>query len=166
LGVLDIPFFRRIRQNHALEHATIHILSRAPYRPRLIAHSDWDGFAIYGPIDTETVASAVQEALARLQAGESQLAVHPRCGTNIAMGGVLAGIASIFTLSGRYKSNWGRFWRALLGILGALILAKPLGLAVQERITTCPDLHDIYIEEIRRVERGNLILHKIRVRRG
>ena len=165
MNILDTPFVKRIRQSHALEHATIHILSRARYRPRLVARSDWSGFVIYGDVDTEVVVAAVQEALARLQAGESELAVHPRCGTNLATGGILAGAASVFALSGRYKSNWDRFWRATLATVGALILARPVGLMVQERITTCPDLTGVRIEEIRRVERGGLVLHRVRVGR-
>ena len=165
MRILDVPFVRRIRQNHALEHATIHMLSHEGYRPRLFARSDWNGFIIVGNLETERVLAAAQEALARLQRGESGLAVHPRCGTNLATGGILAGSAAVFALSRRSRSPWDKFWRASLATLTALILARPLGLAVQERITTSPDLRDVRIANVRRIERNRMLVHKVRVRR-
>ena len=165
MRILDVPFVRRIRQNHALEHATIHMLSHEGYRPRLFARSDWNGFVIAGNLETETVIAATQEALDLLQRGESGLAVHPRCGTNLATGGILAGSAAVFALSGRCRSPWDKFWRATLATLAALILARPVGLAVQERITTSPDLRDVRAADIRRFERNRTLVHKVRVRR-
>ena len=165
MSILDLSLIKRVRQSHALEHATIHILSRKCHRPRLIARSHWSGFVIYGDVGTDLVMVAAREALERLQAGEYELAIHPRCGTNLATGGLLAGAASVFALSVRCRSNWYRFWGAVGATLGALILARPLGLAVQQRVTTCPDLRSVRIEEIQPMQRGSVLAHRVKLGR-
>src|SRR2546430_15379128 len=82
----DILFGRRIRQNHALEHATITILSGMIPDLRVSARSSSNGFIIFGDVDLGLLRRAVDEALRRLQAGEAELAIHPNCGTNLAVG--------------------------------------------------------------------------------
>ena len=84
MSVLNMPVVARVRRNHALEHATIHVLSQHDRTLRLVGRSSPSGFHIYGQVDTQVLASAVSEALVRLQSGEVELAVHPRCGTNLA----------------------------------------------------------------------------------
>ena len=75
--ILEYPPISRTRRNHGLEHATIHLLSRAkPGRP-LAGHSDTGGFWLLGEVDTEELVETVQTALTRLQNGERDLAVHP-----------------------------------------------------------------------------------------
>src|SRR5260370_39939288 len=79
----DNMFFgRRIRQNHALEHATITILSGMVPDLRVSARSSSSGFIILGDVDLGLLRRALDEALRRLQAGEAELAIHPNCGTN------------------------------------------------------------------------------------
>ena len=73
----DILFGRRIRQNHALEHATITILSRVVPDLRVSARSSSNGFMIFGDVDLGQLRRALDEALSRLQAGEAELAIHP-----------------------------------------------------------------------------------------
>ncbi|MFQ5813711.1 MAG: DUF6391 domain-containing protein, partial [Anaerolineae bacterium] len=94
MNILETPIIARIRRNHALEHATIHVLTE--YKPRrdLVGRTTAWGFYLFGEVETEEVAVAVSEALARLRRGEHSLAVHPRCGTNLATAGVLAGLSS------------------------------------------------------------------------
>src|SRR5215470_6979463 len=97
----DNMFFgRRIRQNHALEHATITILSGMVHDLRVSARSSSSGFIILGDVDLGLLRRALDEALRRLQAGEAELAIHPNCGTNLVVGislvtmGTLLGMAS------------------------------------------------------------------------
>ena len=73
----------RIRRNHGLEHATIHVLSEGHKRFSAQGNSDHRGFHlnIYGDVTGEEVAAAVAEAHRRPRAGERHLAVHPNCGT-------------------------------------------------------------------------------------
>ena len=80
----------RVRQNHALEHATIAVLMESGIRPPLAGYSVANGFLIYGDVCTDEVTEAAQEALGRMQNGEEGLAISPYCGTNIVTGTVLS----------------------------------------------------------------------------
>jgi len=160
-NVVDI-----IRQNHALEHATMHILSRRHPYLRLAGRSTVGGFLIYGPVDTRDVAAAASEALARLQQGEAYLAVHPRCGTNLAVTAVMAGGAAFGVgVVGRPKSRLDRLPLALAVATVAALLAQPVGHKLQERITTSPELEGAFIQEVIRMERGRITVHKVVVGR-
>ena len=164
MNILETPVIARMRRNHALEHATIHILTqRNPYL-RLVGRTGLRGFYLYGEVETEEVASAASEALARLQAGERYLAIHPRCGTNLATAGVLAGLASFIALSERRKSRLAQLPQVLLAATAAVIVAQPLGLALQEYVTTSTDLKGVTIEGVRRQVRGNVTVHEVIVR--
>ena len=163
MGTLRASFLMKTRQNHALEHATVHILARRYPHPRIVARSDWDGFTVYGNLDTAVVASAVSEALARLQAGEKRLAIHPRCGTNLVVGGLVASAASSLTLIGKDRSPIKRFGKFIAAAMAGLLLAYPLGPIVQQHVTTTSDLKSVCIKEIVREQRGNLVMHRIRV---
>jgi hypothetical protein len=86
---LDI--FASVRRNHALEHATIAILlGKVGPNTRLVGRASTDGFYIYGNVPTDKIGESAAEALARLKQGESQLAISPLCGTNLAVAGILA----------------------------------------------------------------------------
>ncbi len=91
----------RIRRNHGLEHATIHVLSEGHKRFSAQGNSDHRGFHlnIYGDVTEEEVAAAVAEAHRRLRAGERHLAVHPNCGTVLVTTALLATLAAqgVFT---------------------------------------------------------------------
>ena len=54
-GLLDLPAVARVRRNHALEHATIQILSERNSALALMGRSSLWGFYIYGDMDTEDV---------------------------------------------------------------------------------------------------------------
>src|SRR2546427_7308680 len=68
----EVFFGRRIRQNHALEHATITILSGMVPDLRVSARSSSNGFIIFGDVDLGLLRRAVDEALRRLHAGEGE----------------------------------------------------------------------------------------------
>jgi hypothetical protein len=159
--LLELPLFAATRRNHALEHATIHILSERHPDLRLVGRSDWTGFTLYGPVDTNELAEVLASALQRLQGGESQLAVHPRCGTNVATGMVLAGLASTAALSGRRRSRLEKTLQLALGLGAALALAQPLGAKLQEHITTSSDVANLRVAKILRLERGVVVVHRI-----
>jgi len=159
--LLELPPIAAIRRNHALEHATINVLSERCPDLHLVGRSDWAGFTLYGAVDTDEVAAAVSTALQRLLAGESQLAIHPRCGTNVATGVVLAGLTSYAALSDRQRSRLGKALRVLFGLAAALALAQPLGAKLQEHITTSSNVATLRVVRIRRQERGRLIMHRI-----
>ncbi len=163
----------RIRRNHGLEHATIHVLSEGHKRFSAQGNSDHRGFHlnIYGDVGEAEVAAAVDEAQRRLRAGERQLAVHPNCGTVLVTTAALATVAAqaMYALEERRSRGESRVKNATqshdLGLMGwfnalpgamlavvlALIVGRPLGLTLQERYTVDGDLGDLHVVDVRRV---------------
>ncbi|WP_242025709.1 DUF6391 domain-containing protein [Leptolyngbya sp. FACHB-36] len=102
-----IPGLRELlmlRQVHALEHATVWVLSESSRHAyvgasqtdneRLGGMSTERGFYLYGEVKFDDLSRAVQIALRRITSGDWDLAVHPRCGTNLSVGMLLtAGLA-------------------------------------------------------------------------
>lgn len=158
-----LKLLQRIRQIHALEHATIHILSWRYPHVRILGRTTDSGFYIYGDVETEALAAAVSEALVRLQRGEKELALHPQCGTNIATAGVLAGLSAFLALVGKPRRRWTRLPEAITLATLALLLAQPLGFLVQRYFTTSPDMSGIAIKEIKRFDRGAVRVHKVEI---
>ncbi len=165
MTLLDIPFVGRLRRNHAVEHATMHVLGRRQPYLNAIGRTTFDGFYVYGQIDTKVLADAVTEGLARLQAGEAELAVHPRCGTNLALAGFMAGLAT-FVVMGRSRSRLAKFPRFILAATLAVVVAQPLGLLVQERITTSADVAGLVIKGVSKQEFGRFTMHKVELERS
>jgi Domain of unknown function (DUF6391) len=142
----DIMFGRRIRQNHALEHATITILSGMVPDLSISARSSSNGFIIFGDVDLGLLRRALDEALRRLQAGEASLAIHPNCGTNLAVG---VSLMTIGTMLGMASSRTRtRVASAAVASLAGLMGARPLGEFVQKHFTTLPDLRGVRVTEI------------------
>lgn len=163
-SLLDQGPISRVRRNHGLEHATLHVLAeRFPGKP-LAGHSDLGGFWIIGELDTQAVISAVDEALQRLQAGERRLAVHPSCGTNFATAGVLAGLAAgaaMFGAGRKLRDNVERLPVAILLATLALIVAQPVGSLLQEQFTTSGDPGGLQVVEVKQRENARLPVHRI-----
>ncbi len=90
-----------IRQVHALEHATVWVLSELANsgtstvsNESIGGMSTPQGFYLYGALDPSQLNQAVETALQRITSGEWNLAVHPRCGTNLSVAMTLtAGLA-------------------------------------------------------------------------
>jgi len=93
----------------------------------------------------------VIEAVQRLRAGESHLAIHPNCGTNFVTAGMLAGMAAFLALFGagrRLRDKLERLPLAATLATLAIIVSRPLGLFLQEQITTSADLGSLQVTEI------------------
>ena len=107
--------------------------------------------------------AAITEAWTRLQAGESELAIHAGCGTNLATTALLAGSMAWFPLSG-VKSMRRRFWllpfAVAFGVLG-YILSQPLGPILQAKVTTEADLGDLQVEDVILVRNRGVALHRV-----
>lgn len=144
----DVLFGRRIRQNHALEHATITILSGMIPELSISARSSSSGFLIFGDVDLGLLRRALDEALSRLQAGEAELAIHPNCGTNLAVG---VSLITIGTLLGMASSQTRtRVATAAASSLAGWVAARPLGEYIQRHFTTLPDLQGVRVTDIAR----------------
>jgi Domain of unknown function (DUF6391) len=163
--VLDLPYIRRTRRNHGLEHATIHLLSQRVANLRMVGRSDAGGFWLFGDVTTEDVHSCVEGALQRMQAGEHRLAIHPNCGTNLITVAAIGTLATLVALIGSERERFGKIQRIPLvatGLMIAAVLGQPLGAQVQEHITTLGDPGDLEILDIKRTLRGGLTAHRVR----
>jgi hypothetical protein len=145
---------RHTRQHHAIEHATIHLLAARYPERRFSGYSDPLGFTIYGEVDEFDLRRTVGDALLRLQAGETHLAIHPNCGTNLAATAVLATLVTMLTGAGR-RSFIERFSTSLIFVVPALVLSRPLGYHLQ-RYTTLTDVADRWVADIRPVQIGTM----------
>lgn len=156
-----------MRRNHALEHATLHVLSQRHPGQSFSGYSDPRGFWLMGEVSSEEVSLVVEEALQRLRSGESQLAVHPNCGTNFVTSGILASLAASIALFGAGKRWRDRLERlplaASLAVL-ALILAQPLGMTIQEQITTLGDPGSLQVIRIIPRRRSGVMVHRVLTR--
>ena len=142
----DFLFGRRIRQNHALEHATITILSGMVPDLRISARSNSNGFVIFGDVDLGALRRALDEALRRLQAGEAELAIHPNCGTNLAVGVSLMTLGTMLGMTSSHTRT--RVASAAASSVAGLMAARPIGEFVQKHITTLPDLEGVRVTDI------------------
>ena len=138
MSLLNLPFLLETRRNHALEHATLKILSPKYPAVPMGGHSNPTGYFIIGDVQVDDLRAAADEALKRLRAGEKNLAVHPGCGTNYATSGLLAGSLAWFGFSGKgawHKKLWRIPFILPLALL-AWVLSKPLGPKLQAKVTT------------------------------
>ncbi|MDJ0553742.1 MAG: DUF6391 domain-containing protein [Microcoleaceae cyanobacterium MO_207.B10] len=132
-----------IRQVHALEHATVWVLSdlensgtTTDSNESIGGMSTRQGFYLYGSVNPARLQQAVETALQRITSGEWNLAVHPRCGTNLSVAMTLtAGLAMGINLLLPRKPI-----EQLLGfgvaVTAATQLAPELGSFAQKYITT------------------------------
>jgi hypothetical protein len=132
----------RVRRNHGIEHATVHVLSEANPDLQLIGRADAGGFSIIGDVEPEGLAAAAREALRRMQNGQGHLAVHPRCGTQLVTLGALTALATFLALGGRPRLS--RLPDAILASTVAALIAQPLGLSLQRHVTTSPRVQNAH----------------------
>ena len=159
MNAIITDIVRRTRQHHAIEHATIHMLTEHFPRQPFSGFSDPAGFFIYGDVAQDNVRRAVGDALLRLQAGESELAIHPNCGTNLATTGVLVTCAALLAGSGK-RNLWEKFTTSLLLVLPALLLGRTLGSRLQS-YTTLADVGNRWVADIHPVTIGNVRAYRI-----
>jgi hypothetical protein len=160
MSILDLPPFLATRRNHAVEHATLKILARKYNDKNLAGHSNPTGFFLFGDMTTEDIRSAIREAMIRLRAGESDLAIHPGCGTNLATSMLLPATFAWVPFQGTRSLRWRLLLIpvALTFALFGYLLSKPLGPWLQRNVTTQADLGNLQLVETIPVRKG---VHRI-----
>lgn len=163
-SILELPFVLETRRNHALEHATLHVLAdKYPSKP-MAGHSNPTGFFILANVPTEDVQAAATQALTRLRAGESGLAIHAGCGTNMATSMLMAGTFAWFAMRGG-RSFAGRLLRLPFAVAFALVglaLSQPLGPIIQSKITTDAEMGNLQLLSITPTVEGRVQAHRVR----
>ena len=148
-----IPGLREVlmlRQIHALEHGTVWVLSESKQKHSSSASatspqadnealgglSTETGFYLYGQVNLSKLKRAVSLALKRLQQGEWDLAVHPRCGTNLSVAMVLTAGMVLSTHLLLPRGPIEQLLGLSVATTTAAQLAPDLGSLVQRYITT------------------------------
>jgi hypothetical protein len=158
-------FISRTRRNHGLEHATLNLLSQFHPGKPFAGHSDGNGFWIIGDVSSEDLSLTIQEALKRLQSGQSELAIHKNCGTNLLVSGFAAGIAGAAGLLGvgtKPRDKIERIPLITLFSIIALLVSRPLGPLLQRKLTVSADLSDFSILSVTQHSLNGMPAHRIR----
>ncbi len=139
-----------------MEHATLKILARKYEDKNLAGHSNPTGFFLFGDMTTPDIRNAIDEAMKRLRAGESDLAIHPGCGTNLATSMLLPATFAWVPFQGTRSLRWRLLLIpvALTFALFGYLLSKPLGPWLQRNVTTEADLGNLQLVEIIPVRKG------------
>jgi len=176
--MLTEQLLNRLRRNHALEHATINLLSRRHPGAHLVGVSGPQGFTLYSSMGAEDIIPVAREALRALRSGDAALAVHENCGTNLVITAVLTTLATILGL--RYVPGGARtatrdtdraWWNflerlphAILLNAMALVVAMPVARWVQTNVTTSPDVEGLEIVSFFTDSQGGLSRIRVHTR--
>ena len=157
--------FGRIKRNHGLEHATIHVLSEKHKGFSAQGNSNHRGFYlnIYSnSLSYDDVIEAVNEAFTRMKGGEHSLAVHPNCGTVLLTTATMTTLAAqtAFAIEsvrqGEDRTSasvfTGGFSAAILASVIALITSRSVGLHLQEKYTTEGDLGEMQLLQVKQIK--------------
>ncbi|HDD56183.1 MAG TPA: hypothetical protein ENG59_08085 [Chloroflexi bacterium] len=158
-------FISRTRRNHGLEHATLNLLALSHPGKSFAGHSDGSGFWILGKISSQELTRTIEDALARLRAGQANLAIHKNCGTNLLVSGFAAGVAGTAGLIGvghKTRDKIERIPLITLFSVAALLLSRPLGPLLQREVTVNADPGNLQIIGITRHSLNGTPAHRIR----
>jgi hypothetical protein len=145
--ILDFTPIRKIRRNHGLEHATVHMLQRKFKDLRVSGWSSPFGFVLLHNAPADLVEGAAADALKRMKKGESGLAVHPNCGTNLITTGVLTTLVGVLFLW-RHRLTGARLNQTVFWMIVAIMAGQPLGMSLQKNFTTDGDPGDMEINSV------------------
>ena len=168
-NLLDqVPFVNNTRRNHALEHATLKVLEEHYPGMKMAGVSNPKGFFLFADLPTEVVTDAVLKAQKRLAAGESDLAIHPHCGTNVVTSSLLAAATAwllLYGSSGIRKPKWYNYIFAISFAIPVYIFSEPLGPKVQKMLTTNANLGDLSVKLVESNGYGKSLVHFIQTGR-
>jgi hypothetical protein len=167
LQSFNLEFVNSVRSNHALEHATFHVLEAKGNKAALVGLSDASGFWVLGNVASGLLLDSAHEALTRLEGGEARLALHENCGTNLIATGAIAGGMAWLGMLGSGKGFFRKVERLPLVIFLAsigLLIAQPLGPLIQEKVTTLPNGQKREVVGVQRWYFGTWTIQRIIIR--
>jgi hypothetical protein len=141
----QLVVYRRMRQNHALEHATINVLMKRYRTHSVTGMPDRNGFHVRGRIAPAAVAEASREALRRLRRGERALAFSSRCPTSLVAAQIVIAILGTIAL---YFLNQLTPPLVLLVLVGSALAGPFLSPYLQRLILVSPEIGDLTIRDI------------------
>jgi hypothetical protein len=146
--LLELPIIRRIRRNHALEHATAHMLAKRIPSLKVSGRAGDSGFFLVCNVPQHVMEEATHEALERLRKGEEKWAIHPNCGTNLVAAAGLSTLAAVMGLGNRQRITGDGISRTMLLMMLAGMFSQPFGSLLQKHLTTKADPGDLEILSI------------------
>ena len=96
------------------------------------------------------------------------MAIHPNCGSNLAVAGILAGVGAFLALGelSRKRKSWldrlARLPLACTAAMLGIVLAQPLGTALQAHATTQADVGELSIVGVTREKTAGVLVHCVR----
>ena len=153
----------RVRKNHGIEHGTVTILLEEGARPPLGGYSVPGGFFVFGKIPRETLTDAVSRAHSRMIGGDSELAISPYCGTNLATGALIGNLMAKIL----FKKAPAKTRGALIGlatVVGAFTLGRPIGILLQRKFTVLSEVRDVEVVNISSFSIGSFTFYKVSTR--
>lgn len=155
----------RIRRNHALEHAVVALLLERGVSTPIGGYSTRGGFFIVAAVPTADLASVVTDALSKLNAGESELAVSDHCGTNLATGALITSLITKVVIGKRKMPLWKRLSLFGAAAIAGGLLGRRVGNEIQRRYTTLARMDALQVASITPVFQGDPPrLHRIATR--
>lgn len=137
---------RRMRRNHALEHATINVIEQRYGRSGLTGMPARDGFHLRGRISPHVITTAAQEGIRRLGRGERQLAINRRCPTSLISTQILLLIlfvGAMFLINQGYSAPL-----FLIAVLAAALLGPPVSPYLQRVALIDPNPDVLAIRDV------------------
>ncbi len=152
---------KNIRRNHAIEHATINVIEQSVGRPLNISGlSQENGFYISGIQDPGVVEEAATRGLNLLKQGHCDLAIHRRCGTDIAIANLTAALIFMVLL---FSTGMVSILNIIIALLVSNFTSPYLGQFIQRHFTTSCDVENTDIVglqyEIGQPDEGLLLRH-------
>lgn len=146
---------RKVRRNHAMEHATINVLEEKYGLAGLSGMAFENGFAIGGYPAPDLILNAAETARQRLADGETELAVNRRCGTTMVVINTVASVIFILLLLVAGKIS-------ITSVLFSLVVAWLIGSAaspmVQRYVTTDSQVSHLVITGVEMRQRPSRFL--------
>ena len=148
------------RRNHAIEHATVSILTEQKLKSAILGFAIPSGFIIYSKSDKDEILSAANHGLKLMKSGVSEISISKFCGTNLVVAAMLTGVSTILLgkILGKKSKN---ILNITNGFLLSALLSKPIGQLVQKYVTTDPNVKNIQIGNSRSLKVGTFHVHFI-----
>lgn len=131
-----------VRRNHAIQHATVHVLEERYGASRLHGYATTEGFRLRGTIEPAMLLDAAREGLLRLQRGDRALAIHSRCATSLATSHTFVSGLVMWVLA---AINMVSLASTVAGLLLATLLTPTISQLAQRFITTSLDVKGMSI---------------------
>lgn len=142
--IYKIATNKKLRRNHALEHATVNVLEDEYGYKNLAGYADNNGFYILGVQNIYHVLDAAKKGLFLMKRGRKGLAIHGRCGTSMTAANLISAVIFLLLL---FVTGHFSLLNVVIALAAANIFGPVLGRLIQKYFTTSPDVSEMEIED-------------------